>query len=341
MMEESTVIKTRSFLNLMVITALMLCIGAFAAPSRLGLFTSLLPYIATQRSAGPIQGALLQTPDTEPMRVGDDYLESKLIKRIDPAYPELAKRINARGTVRVQVTVSAAGEASNVKIIGGGHPLLQPAAWDAVKQWLFSPTYLNGRAVSVVGAVAVRFPPPIRLVLETDGGLKDQTLLPVSIDALKGSQAVITLAPLVPFAVAEWTLRRLQNQGVQGLRLQAPGYLFSNGRLFYVVYPGGNSQLLGVDNSVRPPSLDIDLDRLTATAKASAQVRAAKGAPTMLVYAVCVSEAGQIVAVQGSNDPSDEVSEISTALGKAHVMTAGRRGDVPVPSALMVMIPIR
>jgi hypothetical protein len=246
-----------------------------------------------------------------------------------------------KGPSGLQVTVSAAGEASNVKIIGGGHPLLQPAAWDAVKQWVFSPTYLNGRAVSVVGAVAVRFPPPIRLILEADGGLKDQKRLPVSVDALKGSEVEITLAPLVPFAVAEWALRNLQNQGTQGLRLQAPGYLFASGRLFYVVYPGGNSQLLGADNSVRPPSLDIDMDRLAATAKASAQVPIAKGASTMLVYAVCVSEAGQVVAVQGSNDPSDEIPEIMTALGKAHVTAAGRRGDVPVPTALMVMIPIR
>jgi len=335
-------IESRSILSLMVIASLMLCIGGFAAPSRLGIFTPSPPYVATQRSAGPIQGVLLQTPGVEePMRVGGDYLETKLIKRVDPVYPELAKRINARGAVRVQVTVSAAGSVSGVKIIGGGYPFLQPAAWDAVKQWLFSPTYLNGRAVPVVGAVAVRFPSPIGLVLEADGSLKDQKQLPVSVDALKGSEVAITLAPLVPFAVAEWTLRRLQDQGIQGLRLQAPGYLFASGRLFYVVYPGGNSQLLGVDNSVRPPSLDIDVDRLTATAKASVQVPIAKGASTMLVYAVCVSEAGQIVAVQTSNDPTDEIPEIMTALGKAHGVAAGRRGDVPVPTALMVMIPIR
>jgi len=130
-------------------------------------------------------------------------------------------------------------------------------------------------------------------------------------------------------------------RGSRGLRLQAPSYLFASRRLFYVVYPGGNSQLLGVDNSVRPPSLDIDVDRLTALAKASTHVPIAKGMPTMLIYAVCVCEAGQIVAVQTSNDPSDEVPEIMTALGKAHVTSPGRRGDVPVPTALMVMIPIR
>jgi hypothetical protein len=60
----------------------------------------------------------------------------------------------------------------------------------------------------------------------------------------------------------------------------------------------------------------------------------------MLVYAVCVSEAGQIVAVQGSNDPSDEIPEIITALRKARVTAAGRRGDVSVSTALMVPIPV-
>lgn len=93
-------IESRSIRSLVVIAALMLCIGAFATPSWLDTFTPSSPDIATQRSAGSFGSALPQTPDIEPMRVGGDYLESKLIKRVDPAYPEPAKRINAQGTVR-------------------------------------------------------------------------------------------------------------------------------------------------------------------------------------------------------------------------------------------------
>ena len=53
-------------------------------------------------------------------------------------YPELAKRVNASGTVRLEVEVAPNGEVKNVKPLGG-HPLLIPAAEDAMRKWKYEP----------------------------------------------------------------------------------------------------------------------------------------------------------------------------------------------------------
>ncbi len=56
--------------------------------------------------------------------------------KVTPVYPELAKRMNIRGVVRVQVTVAPNGSIKDAKLVGG-HPVLANAALDAVKKWRF------------------------------------------------------------------------------------------------------------------------------------------------------------------------------------------------------------
>ena len=60
----------------------------------------------------------------------------KVINRVTPIYPPLAKKMNVAGTVRVEVTISPAGSVTDTKAIGG-HPLLISAAIDAVKKWKY------------------------------------------------------------------------------------------------------------------------------------------------------------------------------------------------------------
>ena len=62
----------------------------------------------------------------------------KLTRRVDPRYPELAKRLNATGTVRLRIVVAKDGGVTGVTILGG-HPLLAVAAEDAVKKWRYEP----------------------------------------------------------------------------------------------------------------------------------------------------------------------------------------------------------
>lgn len=58
--------------------------------------------------------------------------------KVEPIYPELAKKMNIAGVVRVQVVVAANGTVKEAKVVGG-HPLLANAALDAVKKWRFEP----------------------------------------------------------------------------------------------------------------------------------------------------------------------------------------------------------
>ncbi len=62
----------------------------------------------------------------------------KVRSRVNPIYPELAKRINASGTVRLEIQVAPNGEVKSVKPLGG-HPLFIPAAEDAVRKWRYEP----------------------------------------------------------------------------------------------------------------------------------------------------------------------------------------------------------
>ena len=62
----------------------------------------------------------------------------KIRSKVNPAYPELAKRINANGTVRLEIQIAPNGEVKTVKALGG-HPLLIPAAEDAVRKWRYEP----------------------------------------------------------------------------------------------------------------------------------------------------------------------------------------------------------
>jgi len=64
--------------------------------------------------------------------------DRKVKSKVSPAYPELARRMNVSGTVRVEITITPAGSVKSAKALGG-HPLLIDSAIDAVKKWKFEP----------------------------------------------------------------------------------------------------------------------------------------------------------------------------------------------------------
>lgn len=92
----------------------------------------------------------------KPIPVGGDVQNSKLVRKVDPIYPELARRARVSGIVLLQVTVDERGMVGTVRLIRG-NPLLNQAAIDAVRQWRYSPTLLNGEPVTVIATVTVRF----------------------------------------------------------------------------------------------------------------------------------------------------------------------------------------
>jgi TonB family protein len=90
-----------------------------------------------------------------PVRIGGQVQEAKLIRRVEPVIPELARKAAISAGVWLEVNVDAAGNVTGARVLRG-HPLLDDAAIAAVKQWKYSPTLLNGSPVPVV--VTVTFP---------------------------------------------------------------------------------------------------------------------------------------------------------------------------------------
>jgi len=90
------------------------------------------------------------------VRVGGDVQQAKLIAQVQPEYPALARRAKITGTVRLEVSVSPTGTVEGVTVISG-HPILVQPALDAVRQWKYAPTLLNGQPVGVVTTVDVFF----------------------------------------------------------------------------------------------------------------------------------------------------------------------------------------
>ena len=85
--------------------------------------------------------------------VAQGELTRKAKTKVAPAYPELAKRMNITGTVKVLVVVSPNGNLKDTKVVGG-NPLLVNAAMDALKKWKFEPADVESS-----GTVEFKFQP--------------------------------------------------------------------------------------------------------------------------------------------------------------------------------------
>jgi TonB family protein len=96
------------------------------------------------------------TGDTKRITIGGNVQQAKLVRQPRPEYPPLAKQARIQGVVQLQVVIAADGTVKDIAVISG-HPLLVPAALDAVKQWQYQPTLLNGQPVEVLTQVDVNF----------------------------------------------------------------------------------------------------------------------------------------------------------------------------------------
>ncbi len=95
-------------------------------------------------------------PVSGPIRVGTGVAEANLINKVVPAYPALAKAARVQGSVEFRATISKEGNIENLQLVHG-HPLLVNAAKDAVLQWKYRPTLLNGQPVEVLTEIVVNF----------------------------------------------------------------------------------------------------------------------------------------------------------------------------------------
>src|ERR1035437_9876983 len=90
------------------------------------------------------------------IRVSSGVSTGLLIRKVTPNYPPLAKQARIQGQVVLQAEISKDGTIQNLQLISG-HPMLAPAAIEAVRQWRYKPYLLNGEPVAVETQVVVNF----------------------------------------------------------------------------------------------------------------------------------------------------------------------------------------
>lgn len=112
---------------------------------------------------GVIGGIISSTPVAVPkvatpqrVRVSQGVSQGLLVRRVQPNYPPLARQARIQGTVVLRAVISKDGSIEGLTLVSG-HPMLAPAAIDAVKQWKYKPYLLNGEPVEVDTEVLVNF----------------------------------------------------------------------------------------------------------------------------------------------------------------------------------------
>jgi len=117
------------------------CLGGTVSLRKLGL------WLAVMAMAAGSGGVRLRAQDEQ----GEITRRAK--SKVAPVYPDLARKMNITGTVKIQVVVAANGTVKDAKVVGG-HPVLAGAALDAVRKWRFEPA-----AVESSGVVELKFEP--------------------------------------------------------------------------------------------------------------------------------------------------------------------------------------
>src|SRR5260370_6771432 len=132
--------------------------GPSGGPNRDGVVGSVMEKVS-QFVPPPPPSTVVQQPKPTPavpIRVTSGVLAANLIHKVVPTYPPLARQARISGTVRLQGVIAKDGRIRDLQLLSG-HPLLAPAALDAVRQWVYRPTLLNGDPVEVTAPIDVIF----------------------------------------------------------------------------------------------------------------------------------------------------------------------------------------
>jgi len=112
--------------------------------------------LVEETSAPPPPPSTSSTQDFE--QVPESDLQSRAITEVKPEYPPTAKKMNATGSVEVEITISEAGLVIEAKAISG-HLALRSAAVEAARKWVFKPPMLNGKPIRVKSVLTFVFVP--------------------------------------------------------------------------------------------------------------------------------------------------------------------------------------
>ncbi|HEV2697174.1 MAG TPA: energy transducer TonB, partial [Terriglobales bacterium] len=111
---------------------------------------------------GVIGGIISNAPMAVPkvavqrVRVSQGVTQGMVLHKVQPTYPPLARTARVQGSVVLAAIIGKDGSIQNLHVLSG-HPLLQQAALEAVKQWKYRPYILNGEPVEVDTQVTVNF----------------------------------------------------------------------------------------------------------------------------------------------------------------------------------------
>ena len=98
----------------------------------------------------------LAVAQDRPIRVGGNVAAVNRVSWVNPVYPPEAKRNRIQGTVQLEILIDKEGHVAQMSVVSGPAQLIESAT-DAVHQWVYKPTLLNGEPVSVLTTVDVTY----------------------------------------------------------------------------------------------------------------------------------------------------------------------------------------
>ena len=142
--------------------ALGAAVGAFDEHLIIGVRSTTLQWDGTRLATGSEADVTISAPNAPSSNTTVNELQAgtsgaaKIVRMPRPVYPPEAKAAGVSGVVKLNAVIGADGTIKNLEVISG-HPLLVPAALEAVKQWVYQPTLLNGSPVEVKTEISVNF----------------------------------------------------------------------------------------------------------------------------------------------------------------------------------------
>jgi protein TonB len=133
--------------------------GSRGPANVIGMFATVAPPVVAPPPRPPDPPTPPPAPNIQrvaPTRVSSTVQASRLIWKVDPVFPQLARIAHIEGAVIAEARITATGTIDSLRIISG-NPLFYQSVMDAVKQWRYQPTLLNGEPVDVITTITVNF----------------------------------------------------------------------------------------------------------------------------------------------------------------------------------------
>jgi TonB family protein len=108
----------------------------------------------SQDQGSPVTGL---TAGGQLIRVGGMVAQSNLVQKITPTYPVAAKQAHVQGKVTIEAVISKEGKPEELRVVSSPSDDLSESALEAVRQWRYRPTLLNGTPVSIVTTIFVNY----------------------------------------------------------------------------------------------------------------------------------------------------------------------------------------